>query len=134
MHTSCPIVHACDDTTVTENLEALPHIVHSTRHFAGGKPYRVGPSAIGARDNPYGAATTPNPQNGRVALARMDPRQRGLLGAAWNLGYVAHMARGGAEAVALSAPVGEFGVVYAGWTTISPGSINRVLASIRSIT
>ena len=96
-----------------ENLEALPHIIHSTRHFAGGKPYRVGPSAIGARDNPYGATATPNPQNGRVALARMDPRQRGLLGAAWNLGYVAHMARGGAEAVVLSAPVGEFGVVYA---------------------
>jgi hypothetical protein len=43
----------------------------------------------------------------------MDPRQRGLIGAAWNLGYVAHLARGGVEAVALSAPVGEFGVVYA---------------------
>ena len=43
----------------------------------------------------------------------MDPRQRGLLGAAWYLGYFAHMARGGLEAVCLAAPVGEFGVVYA---------------------
>jgi hypothetical protein len=43
----------------------------------------------------------------------MDPRQRGLLGAAWNLGYVAHMARGHVDAVCLSAPVGEFGVAYA---------------------
>lgn len=112
-HTSCPIVHACDDITAMENLEAVPHIVRSTRAFIAGRPYRVGPSAIGARDNPYGAAATPNPAGGRVSLAFMDPRQRGLLGAAWNLGYVAHLARGQAEAVALSAPVGEFGVVYA---------------------
>jgi D-apionolactonase len=113
VHTSCPIVHACDDTTVMENLEALPHIVRSTRSFAGGRPYRAGPAAIGARDNPYGATATPNPAGGRVALAGMDPRQRGLLGAAWYLGYFAHMAAGGLEAVCLAAPVGEFGVVYA---------------------
>jgi hypothetical protein len=114
VHTSCPIVHACDDTTVMENLEALPHIVKSTNAFAGGKPYRAGPAAIGARDNPYGATATPNPAGGRVALAGMDPRQRGLLGAAWHLGYFAHMARGGLDAVCLAAPVGEFGVAYAG--------------------
>ncbi len=113
VHTTCPIVHACDDRTVMENLEALPHIIKSTRAFIGGLPYRVGPSSIGARDNPYGAAPTPNPDNRRVALACMDPRQRGLLGAAWNLGYVAHMARGQVDAVALAAPVGEFGVAYA---------------------
>jgi hypothetical protein len=107
------MVHASDDITAMENLEALPHIIKSTRAFAGDLPYRVGPSTIGARDNPYGAASSPNPRNGRVALARMDPRQRGLLGAAWNLGYVAHMARGHVEAVALSAPVGEFGAIYA---------------------
>jgi hypothetical protein len=113
VHTTCPIVHACDDRTATENLEALPHIIRSTAAFIHGKPYQVGPSCIGARDNPYGAAATPNPGNGRVALAHMDPRQRGLLGAAWNLGYVAHMARGHVDAVCLSAPVGEFGVAYA---------------------
>ena len=112
-HTSCPMVHASDDITAMENLEAVPHIIKSTRAFAGDLPYRAGPSTIGARDNPYGETSTLNPQNGRLALARMDPRQRGLLGAAWNLGYVAHMARGHVEAVALSAPVGEFGVIYA---------------------
>ena len=114
VHTSCPIVHACDDTTVMENLEALPHVVRSTRSFSAGKPYRVGPSAIGARDNPYGAAATP--ESRRAAASRspfMDPRQRGLLGAAWYLGYFAHMARGAVDAVCLAAPVGEFGVAYA---------------------
>ncbi|HEX6143585.1 MAG TPA: hypothetical protein VFZ01_12765 [Geminicoccaceae bacterium] len=113
MHTSCPIVHACDDRTVTENLEALPHIIRSVRAFAPGRPYRAGPAAIGARDNPYGAAATPNPDNGRHALAYMDPRQRGLLGAVWYMGYAAHMARDEVDAVALAAPVGEFGVIHA---------------------
>jgi D-apionolactonase len=112
VHTTCPIVHAADDTSVMETLEALPHIIKSTRSFIAGKPYRVGPSAIGARDNPYGASAAPNPENGRRALVTMDPRQRGLFAAAWYLGYFAHMARGAVDAVCLAAPVGEFGLAY----------------------
>ncbi|MEE8271339.1 MAG: hypothetical protein V3R98_06375 [Alphaproteobacteria bacterium] len=111
-HTTCPIIHACDDGSVMESLESLPSIVRSTAAFVGDTPYRVGPSAIGMRANPYGASYMANPENRRVAMARMDPRQRGLLGAAWTLGYAAHMARGGVAAVALSAPVGEFGIVH----------------------
>jgi D-apionolactonase len=113
VHTTCPIVHAPDDTSVMETLEALPHVIRSACSFIGDTPYRVGPSTIGARDNPYGASVAPNPDNGRVALVAVDPRQRGLFAAAWYLGYAAHMARGGVEAVCLGAPVGELGVIYA---------------------
>ncbi len=100
-----------------ETLEALPQVIKSARAFIAGKPYRVGPSAIGARDNPYGASAAPNPDNGRIALVTMDPRQRGLFAAAWYLGYLAHMARGAVDAVCLAAPVGEFGLacVQTGW-------------------
>src|SRR5215813_6605214 len=111
-HTTCPIVHAADDISVMETLESLPYVVESTKAFIGGKPYRVGPSAIPARDNPYGASTTPNPNNQRVCLAKMDPRQRGLFAAAWSLGYVAAFARGGVEAVSLGAPTGPAGMIY----------------------
>jgi hypothetical protein len=111
-HTTCPIVHAADDISVMETLEALPYVVESTKAFIGGKPYRVGPSAIPARDNPYGATTAPNPNNGRVCLAKMDPRQRGLFGAAWTLGYVAALARGGVETVTIGAPTGPAGMIY----------------------
>ena len=111
-HTTCPIVHDADDRAVMESLEALQPIIESTKAFAGNVPYRIGPSAIGMRQNPYGAAPLENPGNVRLAMARADPRQRGLFGAAWNLGYVAEAARGGLDAVALSAPVGPFGVVY----------------------
>jgi D-apionolactonase len=113
-HATCPIVHDWDDRAVMETLEALPWVAESVRAFAPGKPYRIGPSMLGMRDNPYGVAPMPNLENRRVAMATNDPRQRGLFGAAWNLGYAARMAEGGAEALILSAPVGAFGIVYAG--------------------
>lgn len=110
-HTSNTITHACDDITVTENLEAIPYIIKTCRSFADGKPYRVGPSAIGMRFNPYGSRTMDNPDNKRVAMARMEPRQRGLINAAWCIGYAAHMARGDIDVLTLQAPVGEFGLI-----------------------
>jgi hypothetical protein len=111
-HTTCPIVHAADDVSVMETLEALPYVVQSTKAFIGRTPYRVGPSAIPARDNPYGASTAPNPNGNRVCLAKTDPRQRGLFGAAWTLGYAAAFAYGGIEVVTLGAPTGPAGMIY----------------------
>lgn len=110
-HTSNTITHACDDHTVTENLEALPQVITTCRSFAGGKPYRLGPSSIGMRFNPYGSKTMDNPNNKRIAITRLEPRQRGLLNAAWTIGYLAHTAREGIDVVTLHAPTGEFGVI-----------------------
>ena len=110
--TTSALVHAGDDRSVTEGLEALPHIARSVRSFIAGKPYAVGPSAIAMRDNPYGAAVADNPQDIRQAMNRNDPRQRSLLGAAWNLAYFAHFAHGGAESIALGGLAGPFGVVH----------------------
>ena len=112
MNTTCPTVHAADDRSVMETLEALPYQVNTARAFIGKTPYRVGPSAIGCRDNPHGATFTPNPDNQRVCLARSDPRMRGLFGAAWLLGYIATLARTGAQALTIGAPTGPLGIVY----------------------
>ena len=111
--TTSALVHAGDDRSVTETLESLPHIARSVRAIVGGKPYAVGPSAIGMRDNPYGQTTMPNPDNIRQAMNRNDPRQRGLLGAAWSLGYFAHFAAGGARQIALGGAIGPFGLLHA---------------------
>jgi D-apionolactonase len=111
-HTTCPIVHAADDRSVMETIEALPAIIASTKALSGGAAYRIGPSAIGCRQNPYGKGTLDNPGGGRACLARVDPRQRGLFGAAWTLGYLAAAARGGIEAVTLGATTGPFGFIY----------------------
>ena len=110
--TTSALVHAGDDRSVAESLEALPHITKSVRSFTGERPYAVGPSAIGMRDNPYGEAPMPNPGNIRQAMSRNDPRQRGLLAAAWSLACYAHFAYGGAEAIALGGVVGPFGIAH----------------------
>ncbi|CAO3440759.1 hypothetical protein [Azospirillum endophyticum] len=107
-----PIVHAADERSIAQSLEALPAIMETARSFCGGLPIRIGPSAIGMRDNPYGPGPVRNPGNGRLPMARMDPRQRGLFGAGWYLGYAAQLARQGAASVTLGALAGEFGFVH----------------------
>jgi hypothetical protein len=127
--TTSALVHAADDRSVTEGLEALPSLARSTKSFIGGKPYHVGPSAIGMRMNPYAAAPTDNPNNIRQAMNRMDPRQRGLIGAAFALGYFANFAREGAQSISLGGAVGEFGHIHAPlsyaqpWYDEHPGSL-----------
>jgi len=112
-HTTCSIVHAADDRSVMETLETLPAIISSTRAMIGEKPYRIGPSAIAARMNPYGKGVLDNPTNRRVCLTNNDPRQRGLFNAAWTLGYVAACAYGrGIEAVATGATTGPLGLIH----------------------
>jgi len=106
-----PLVHAADDRTVMESLEALPAIAASARAIAGDTPFVVGPSAIGLRDNPYGPAPLDNPGSARLAMSGADPRQRGLLNAAWTLGYIAGFAAGGAARIAVSAPSGPHGIL-----------------------
>ena len=112
MNTTCPIVHAADDRSAMETLEALPYQVTTARSFISTTPYRVGPSSIGCRDNPHGATFTPNPNNERICLVKMDPRQRGSFGAAWALGYVATLARTDVEAISLAAPTGPLGIIH----------------------
>ena len=111
-HSGCPIVHAGDDVSMTETLEALPSQYHSARRFADGLSYWIFPTAVSMRSNPYGDAPMENPDNIRQAMNRVDPRERGLIGAAWYAGYFAHAARAGLDVVTLAAAAGPSGVVY----------------------
>ncbi len=111
-HTGLPIVHAGDDVSMTETLEATPSIFRSVRAFGGGKPYWVFPTAISMRANPYGAGPAPNPKNIRQAMNAVDPRERGLIGAAWYAGYLARAAAAGVDAVTLAAASGPSSIVY----------------------
>lgn len=112
-HATSALIHAADDRSVMETLESVGHIIRSTKAIVGGVPYRIGPSHIGNSYNPYGATYTENPKNERVTMARVEPRHRGLFGAAWALGFISQAANGGLEAVTTASPVGEFGIVYA---------------------
>ncbi|MER9355228.1 hypothetical protein NKI61_18330 [Mesorhizobium sp. M0514] len=111
--TTCPSVHAVDDVSVMETLQAIPHLIRSAHAFMGERlPLRIGPIQLGCRENPYGKSTAPNEANARVCLSRIDPRQRGLFNAAWTVGYFAACAREGIEAVAFGDFAGPFGQIH----------------------
>ena len=114
-HCTCPIVHAADDLTVMESLEALPHIARSTRAIIGqNKGYRIGPSTIGMRHNPYGARVMENPANRRIAMTDCDPRQTSLFAAAWMIGYVAATVEAALQTLTVGSLTGRLGLARAG--------------------
>jgi hypothetical protein len=119
--TTMSLVHAADDTSVIQGLEALPAIARSARAIAGALPIVVGPSAIGLRLNPYGAAPLPNPGNKRLPMALNDPRHRGQLGAAWALAYYARLAAAGVDTVVIGSPTGPFGMLHTAQPWPTPG-------------
>ncbi|MBJ3774178.1 hypothetical protein [Acuticoccus mangrovi] len=133
--TTSALVHAGDDVTVMENLEALSAVAASAAAIAKGTPVAVGPSAIGMRLNPYGAAPMENPDNIRQAMNAADPRQRGLMGAAWAIGHAARLAAGGAVALTFGGTTGERGLVHGGGDVPfhSAGSLYPIYHAVRAL-
>jgi hypothetical protein len=110
-HCTNPIVHAADDLSVMQTLEALPFITRSVRATYGDKPYRIGPSTIPMRQNPYGSRTMDNPENGRIPMAHTDPRHNGQFAAAFAFGYAARVLDADLEWLVPSALTGSFGLI-----------------------
>ncbi|WP_299934484.1 hypothetical protein [uncultured Pelagimonas sp.] len=110
-HGLCPIVHAADDTSVMETLETIPHITKSARAIIGDRPYRIGPSTLAMRQNPYGEKTIENPHQTRICMAHDDPRHRGEFGAAYTIGLAAALAPAGIEVWTPGALYGPRGVI-----------------------
>ncbi|MGA1803106.1 D-apionate lactonase [Rhizobium sp. HT1-10] len=110
-HCTNPIVHAADDLSVMQTLEALPFITRSVRSIYGDKAYRICPSTIPMRHNPYGSRTMDNPAGGRIAMANTDPRHTADFAAAFALGYAARVVEAGLDCLTLSALTGPFGLI-----------------------
>ncbi|MBY5737484.1 hypothetical protein [Rhizobium leguminosarum] len=110
-HCTNPIVHAADDLSVMQTLEALPFITRSVRAIYGDKPYRIGPSTIPMRQNPYGSRTMDNPAGARIPMANRDPRHNGRFAEAFALGYAIRVLDADLECLTLSALSGPFGLI-----------------------
>ena len=95
------IVHAADDLSVRETLEALPAIFTTAQAIAPGKPLHLGLFSIGMRSNPYGRDVMANPTAARLPMAMDDPRQSTDFAAAYAIGILVAAARAGVESLAL---------------------------------
>lgn len=105
-HGLCPIVHDASDIGVMQTLEAVAHITASARAIIAGTAYRLGPSTIAMRQNPYGARLIPNPEAARICMTDDDPRHRTVFGAAYALGLAAALVGSGVE---VWTPAGLYG-------------------------
>ncbi|MFJ6324645.1 MULTISPECIES: hypothetical protein [unclassified Rhizobium] len=132
-HCTNPIVHAADDLSVMQTLEALPFITRSVRSIYGDKPYRIGPSTIPMRQNPYGSRTMDNPCGGRIAMANEDPRHNARFGNAFAFGYTARILDAGLECLTLSALTGTFGVIAAEGEPSAPGTPRPLFAAVSTL-
>lgn len=111
-HSSTAIVHAADDRSVFQTLEAQPEVYASTRKLSPETEYRLGLVSIAMRSNPYGQAPIENPSQVRLEMVQADPRQRGLLAAAWMVGAVAATSDFGISGIALAAAGGPLGLLH----------------------
>ncbi|MFC7702792.1 hypothetical protein ACFQXB_01120 [Plastorhodobacter daqingensis] len=123
------IVHAADDMSVSETLEAIPQVIESGRALSGGRPLRLGLMSIGMRSNPYGAAVIANPEGRRLPMAMEDPRQRTPFAAAFAVALGAACARGGVAAFAPAMTAGPLGMA----DQAGPWPIWHVVAALAAL-
>jgi hypothetical protein len=93
-----PQVHAKDETSLIENLEAQRDTVTTARSFCGNLPVVISPVTLRPRFNPDAVGPEPLPRPGELPAA-VDPRQMSLFAACWTLGSVKQLAEGGADSV-----------------------------------
>ena len=105
-----PQVHAFDNSSLIETLEAQAVTVESTRQFADGLPIAVTPVTLLARFNPNATGPEPEPAPGELP-AQVDVRQMSLFGAGWTLGSIKYLSESGASSVTYYETSGWRGVM-----------------------
>lgn len=130
-HCTNPIVHASDDLSVMQTLEALPFITRSTRAIYGDKAYRIGPSTIAMRQNPYGSRTMENPAGARITMAKTDPRHNSVFAEAFAMAYAIQVLDAELECLTLSALTGSFGLIAGQGEPISEGGKRALFNTIK---
>lgn len=100
-----PQVHAFDDASVMETLEAQAPTVTTAKQFSHGLPIVISPITLLPRFNPV--ATTPD-TDGPPAT---DPRQTTDFTAAWTLGSIAALAAAGTKSITYFETHGPRGIL-----------------------
>jgi D-apionolactonase len=102
-----PTVHAADDASIIENQGGAGEVVRMARSFSGDRAVCVSPVTIATRFGPYPAG----PAAPGDLPPSVDVRQASLLGAAWLVGELKHLAEAGAASVTLFEATGWRGII-----------------------
>lgn len=105
-----PQVHAFDNASLAETLEAQATTVASARQFIGSLPLAISPITLKPRFNPD--ATTAEPELAPDELpAQVDVRQMSLFGAGWTAGSLKYLAESGVASLTYYETTGWRGVM-----------------------
>lgn len=118
--TICPQVHAFDNASLVENLEAQKYVVESARKLYPEKPVFVSPVTLKQRFNVV--ATSPKPAPGTGELPSfVDTRQNSEFAAQWLLGSLKYLAQSGTDLVTYFESVGWRGFIQGNYEPPIPG-------------
>lgn len=104
-----PQVHAFDNRSLIETLEAHVSTIESARQFTGNLPLAISPVTFLPRFNPN--ATGKLSEATDSLPAQVDVRQMSLFGAGWTLGSLKYIAESGVESVTYYETTGWRGVM-----------------------
>ena len=105
-----PQVHADDDLTLVENLEAQAATVQNAKRLSGGRPLAITPVTLKPRFSASATGPEIPPEPGELPPS-VDARQPTLFAAAWTLGSVKYLAESGASSVTYFETTGWRGVI-----------------------
>ena len=105
-----PQIHAFDDLSLMENLQAQPDTIATARFFAPGTALFVTPITLRPRFNAVAVTDARSSFDGGLPW-QVDVRQPSLFGAAWTLGSIAALAGAGADGLTYYDTVGPAGVI-----------------------
>ncbi len=105
-----PQVHADDDLTLVENLEAQGATVQNAKRLSGGRPLAITPVTLKPRFSASATGPEVPPESGELPPP-VDVRQPTLFAAAWTLGSVKYLAESGASSVTYFETTGWRGVI-----------------------
>lgn len=105
-----PQVHAFDNASMVETLEAQASTVESTRQFSGELPITVSPITFKMRFKPNATGPEPEPAPGELP-SPVDVRQMSLFGAGWTVGSLKYLGESDAYSVTYYETSGWLGVM-----------------------
>jgi len=105
-----PQVHAFDNASMVETLEAQAATVESARQFSGGLPLAISPITLKMRFNPNATGPEPEPALGELP-SQVDVPQMSLFGAGWTAGSLKYVFESGVYSVTYYETSGWRGVM-----------------------
>jgi hypothetical protein len=116
----CPQVHAFDNDSMVENLQAQCDVLQSARVLYPGKGLQVSPVTLKRRFNTVATGEETFLPDDKLPKA-VDPRQMSLFAAGWTFGSLLSLAAGGAEWVTFYQATGWQGIIQGDSDPEKPG-------------